>query len=317
LVIAIVAAAALAAPATSTAATVINGDFETGNLDGWQRLDQPSEEPSNTWYAYSGTTPPGPSELEVVAPPSGKFAAITSQGGPGLHILYQDVALEPFYSHQLSLTAYYRCAAPLVTPNPETFSTEGSENQQYRIDVMNPTAPIDSVNPADILATLFATKTDGPEELGPTTITADLTPFAGQTVRLRFAEADNLGFFAASTDNVAIVSTPPSNLITLGKPALKKKNGTAKLPVTVPGAGTLQIADAKVKGKKRVKAKTVQVTAAGTFSLPIKPTNFARKALKKKGKLKLKVAVTFTPTGGSAATQTRKLTLKLAVAPKK
>ena len=39
-------------------------------------------------------------------------------------------------------------------------------------------------------------------------MTADLTPFAGQTVRLRFAEVDGAGFFNASTDAVSITSTP-------------------------------------------------------------------------------------------------------------
>ena len=310
LALAIVAAAVLAAPAGATAATVVNGDFETGTLDGWQLFS--SADPEDKWYVYSGTNPPGPTEIETVAPPpSGNFAAVSSQGGPGTHILYQDIALEPFYSHQLSLVAYYRSAAPPVTPNPETLDTGGSANQQYRIDVINPAAPIETVNPADILATVFATKTGDPQELAPTTFTADLTPFAGQTVRLRFAEADNQLYFAASTDNVSILSTPPSNVVVVGKPALNKKKGTAKLPVTVPGPGVLTIADVK-KTKKRIKAKTLTATAAGTLKLPVKPTSSARKTLKEKGKLKLKVAVTFTPTGGLAATVKRKLTLKLA-----
>ncbi len=306
----------LAAPVGAGAATVLNGDFETGNLTGWQVSNIPPEpENSGSWFAYTGTTSPFEGEFAppVPPPPAGKYAAITAQGGPGTHILYQDVALEPFYTHQLSLLVYYRSEAPLATPSPETLEAGGlpSENQQYRIDVMKPTAPITSVNPSDILATAFATSTGSPQELGPTTYTVNLTAFAGQTVRLRFAEVDNLGFFAAGTDNVAIASTPPSNAFTFGKPALDKKKGTAKLPVTVPGAGTLTIADVK-KTKKRIKAKTLQATAAGTVNLPVAPTKSARKTLKAKGKLKLKVAVTFTPTGGLAATQTRKLTLKLA-----
>jgi hypothetical protein len=310
---AIVAVTVLAIPAAASAATVVNGDFETGTLAGWQLFNRSNgggSDPQDTWYAYSGTTPPGPTEIESVAPPpAGNFAAVTSQSGAGLHILYQDVALEPYWAHQLSLIAYYRSAAALITP--ETLATEAAENQQYRIDVINPAAPIDTVNPADILAKVFATKTGDPEELAPTTFTADLTPFAGQTVRLRFAEADNRFYFAASTDNVSILSTPPSNVVALGKPALNKKKGTAKLPVTVPGPGTLTIADVKTT-KNRVKAKTLTATAAGTLNLPVKPTSSARKTLKEKGKLKLKVAVTFTPTGGFAAAVTRKLTLKLA-----
>ncbi|HKF82980.1 MAG TPA: hypothetical protein VKB23_08480 [Solirubrobacterales bacterium] len=308
---AIAATVALVAPASSSAATVVNGEFETGNLDGWtvfNRSGGPSTEDS--WYAYTGIVPPGPSELNVTPPPNGNYAAVTSQGGEGLHILYQDVPLEPYYTHQLVLMAYYRSDAPLTTPSPDGFGFEGDANQQYRIDVMNPAAPPDSVNPADVLASVFATKTGDSQELKPTLLTADLTPFAGQTVRLRFAEVDNRGYLAASADVVTIQSSAPSNLIALGKPSLNKKKGTARLPVSVPGPGTLVIADVK-NSKRRIKAKTLTAIAAGTLKLPIKTTKSARKTLAEKGKLKLKVAVAFTPTGGFAASVTRQLTLKL------
>jgi len=313
LVTVVAAAASFVAPAGASAAMVVNGDFETGTLSGWQVFNVPSEpESTGNWYAYSGTAAPSPSELPISAPPSGVYGAITAQGGEGTHILYQDVALEPYYGHQLSLFAYYHSAAPLVTPSPNTLSSEvPAPNQQYRIDVMKPTAALTSLEPSDILATVFATKTGDPEELAPTKLTVDLTPFAGQTVRLRFAEVDNQFYFAAAADAVAIASTPPSNAFTLGKPVLNRKKGTAQLPVTVPGAGTLKISDVK-KTKRRVKTKTVQASAAGTLNLPVKPTKLGRKILAAKGKLKVKVAVTFTPTGGFAATQTKKLTLRLA-----
>jgi hypothetical protein len=306
-----VASVSLLAAAGASAATVVNGDFETGNLSGWQQSNFPPEG-KGAWFAYTGTAPPLEEGIEVPPPPAGQFAAITSQTGPGTHILYQDVALEPFYAHQLSLTVYYRSAAPLATPSPETLDFESPEaNQQYRIDVMKPTAPLESVNPNDILATVFATKTGDPQELGPTQIAADLTPFAGQTVRLRFVEVDNEFFFAAGVDSVAIQSTPPSNAFSFGKPKLNKRKGTARLPVNLPGSGSVKIADVK-KTKKRIKAKTLAAGAAGTLKLPVIPTKNARKALKAKHKLRVKVKVTFTPTGGLAGTKTRTLVLKLA-----
>jgi hypothetical protein len=308
-------AALLLAPPGAGAATVANGDFETGILDGWQVVNEPSEPmPSGSWYAYSGSTVPGEGGT-VPPPPSGTYAAITNQSGPGTHILYQDVALEPYYSHQLSLVAYYRIpefgTAPTI-PDPNSLHTTefGPVNQQYRIDVIKPTADLYSLEPSDILAAVFATKSGDPKELGPNTYTADLSAFAGQTVRLRYAEVDNAGNFFAGTDSVAIASIPPSNAIILGKPVFNRKKGTAKLPVTVPGPGTLTIVDVKLTGK-RIKGKTVQVAAAGTVNLPVKPTRPARNALLKRSKQKLKVAVSFTPTGGFIASTTRKLTLKL------
>ncbi|MGN6255817.1 MAG: hypothetical protein ACTHO8_12675 [Solirubrobacterales bacterium] len=188
----------LVAPASAGAATVLNGDFETGNLSGWQVLNNPSGAgQTGSWFAYSGTSSPL-SLSTVPPPPAGNYAAITDQEFVGTHILYQDVALEPNWTHELSMTVYYVSKSPLVTPMPDTLSSGGGEggpppNQQYRIDVMKPTASPESVNPEDILATVFATSTGSPQQLVPTQYTVNLTPFAGQTVRLRLAEVDNEG----------------------------------------------------------------------------------------------------------------------------
>ncbi|HVQ59018.1 MAG TPA: hypothetical protein VMS60_08945 [Solirubrobacterales bacterium] len=319
-----IAALALLAPAGATGATVVNGSFETGTLAGWQVVNS-SE--SGNWFAYSGTTPPI-GEGPVPAPPVGVFAAISAQDGPGTHVLYQDVALEPGFKHQLSMFVYYKSAANLVTPSPNTLSSGfPPPNQQYRVDVMKPTAPLESVAPGDILATVFATQTGGPLEMAPTVLTTDLTPFAGQTVRLRLVEVDNQLFLWGGADGIAIQSTPPppSNVAVVGKAVLNKKNGTAKLPVTLPGAGVLSAVDANFvtvagisakKKKRMVKSATVTATAPGILNVPLKPTGPGRKVLNEKGKLKIRVALTFTPTGGTAATQTVKVTLKKKLKPK-
>jgi hypothetical protein len=333
----------LLAPTTSAgAATVVNGDFESGTLNGWRVVNDPAGEQTGDWYAYTGTILPFGSEPTVPPPPAGNFAAITAQEGKGSHILFQDVALEAAYTHQLSLIAYYDSRFnPPETPEPNTLRVEGEldpSNQQYRVDVIKPSASIFSLAPSDVLTTVFATQTGDPEEVGPATYTADLTPFAGQTVRLRFAEVNNQGSLHAGVDNVSIKSTPPSggttppssppqpsppsppatapptvpaNAFAFGRPIVNKKLGTAKLPVALPGPGSVQLLDVK-KTKKEVKAKLVQVSAGGTLQLPIEPTKSGREVLLAEGKLPVKVAVTFTPTGGSAARQTRNLVLKLA-----
>jgi len=312
--------------ASAEAATVVNGDFESGTLNGWQVVNRPPPpEQTGDWYVYTGTKLNLPLEFEpeVPPPPAGTFAAIVSQSAPGTHILYQDVVLEASYTHQLSLTAYYRSKEALETPEPNSLLVPeaefGPSNQQFRIDVVKPSASIISLAPSDILATVFATKKEDPQEMGATAFTADLTPFAGQPVRLRFAELDNRGNLFAGVDSVSITSTAPppplappapSNVFSFGKPALNKKKGTAKLPVTVPGTGTIQLTDVK-KTKKKVKGKTLQAAAADTFQLPVKLTKSGRRSLLATGKLPVRVAVKFTPTGGTAATQTRKLALKL------
>lgn len=301
------------------ATTVVNGDFETGTLSGWTVHDDFGPEPGS-WFAYSGTASPIAIGPPVPAPPQGNFAAITAQEGPGLHILYQDVALEPGYPHVLSLIAYYESQESIVSP--DSFDWESGPNQQYRIDVIKPTAPIETLEPEDILATLLHTETGDPTFLEPKMLSADLTGFGGQTVRLRFAEVDNEGPFNAGVDAVSITGPPPppvltpapatpSNAFTFGKLKLNKKKGTATLKVKVPGAGKLVAVDAKKKAPKRVKKATATSAAAETVTLVLKPTKSGKATLTDKGKLKFKISATFTPTGGTAATQTLGGTLKL------
>lgn len=94
---------------------------------------------------------------------------------------------------------------------------------------------------------------------------------------------------------VTTMEKPPSNKIKLGKPKLNKKKGTAKLPIDVPGAGKL-----KLTGKSVADAKA-SASRASTVKLPVKPIGKLKKTLKKKGKAKAKVTVTFIPAGGDAA----------------
>lgn len=294
------------------AATVVNGGFETGGLSGWETF----EEGSGEWTTYSGSNP---FELSLSAPPQGSRAAVTVQSEPGLNVLYQDVALGTGADEVLRLYVYYASDEPLATPPSGTLSPGESPNQQYRIDVIDPAADIDSVDPADILAPVFATQTGDPQSMEPKLLSVDLTEFGGETVRLRMAEVDNQGYFNAAVDAVTIgpppppappspapqpaPPAPPSNAFTFGKLKLNKKKGTATLQVNVPGAGTLTAVDAKKKAPKRIKKAKATAAAAGVATLTLKATGAGRKTLNEKGKLKFKALVTFTPTGGTAATQ--------------
>jgi hypothetical protein len=309
----IVVSVAFASPAAASAATVVNGNFETGTLAGWQQFNQTG---SGDWFTYEKE---GAEEEGFFPPPSGTFAAADDQNSPDLDILYQDITLEPGFTHQLALTFYYRSEEPIVVPSPEALALEsGVENQHVRVDVVTPTAPIDSVSPSAILTTLFANKNGDPEVALPTRLTADLSSFAGQTVRLRIANSVTQGVFNTGLDDVSITSSPlpppppPSNAITRGKLSLNKRNGTGKMAINVPGPGTL-IAVGKGK-KKKLKRANLTVTAAGTVKLPLNPNGAGKKLLNSKGKLKTGVDVTFTPTGGTAVTQAYKVTLKKTLA---
>ena len=161
----------LLAPGGALAANVVNGDFETGKLAGWQ-VHRAQE--AGDWFAYGGDPNDPPSIRQdpiavkrgdgpIQAPPQGRYAAVADELNPDTLILSQNIALGAGLSHRLNLLAYYRSYVPIAVPAPDTLSADsealgGQANQQYRIDVMSPAAPLDSVNPSDILAPVFATR---------------------------------------------------------------------------------------------------------------------------------------------------------------
>jgi hypothetical protein len=202
-VVALCVATLLTGPSVSTAATIANGGFETGNFAGWTVVNQSGG--SGDWFVYTGTTSPLNPFFQIAAPPEGTHAAVSDQFAPGSHLLYQDVALEAGFTHTLSLQVYYENRAGVFS-TPPTLDYNVFPNQQYRVDVVRPSAPVASVAPGDVLATVFQTDVAAPSSLAPTPASLDLSGFAGTTVRLRFAEVDNQGNFQASADDVAVTS---------------------------------------------------------------------------------------------------------------
>lgn len=118
-----------------------------------------------------------------------------------------------------------------------------------------------------------------------------------------------------------VPSPSPSNLFSLTKKSISSKSGGATVSVKIPGPGKVElIGTANVPGgkasrayMKKIMVGKVVLTAgkAGTYSLTLKPSAAAKKRLREKGKLRVNLQVTFTPTGGSANTSNSAVTLKL------
>jgi hypothetical protein len=177
-------------------------DFESGTLANW-RVDQSG---AGGWFSYSnGKTPPDPSRsdpnipFDVPDPPQGKFAAVTDTNGPGRRILFRDITLDGRY--RLHLTVFYVSFGTFSTANTSNGNTI-SDEQQYRIDLISASAPVDSIAKEHVLANIFQAQPNDPSRLEPREVTFDLTPWAGQTIRLRFAAADNQGPLRAGVDNI-------------------------------------------------------------------------------------------------------------------
>jgi len=329
---------ALLAPTGAAAATVVNGGFESGSLKGWH-VHQATE--AGNWFAYKGTEAPigGRRGADPVqAPPEGLHAAIADEANPETLILYQDVALEAGQTHRIGLLAYYDSYKPISIPTPDTLSVDDGvlgdqDNQQFRIDVIRPDAPIESIAPADILRTLFVTKLGDPEDMPPTKLSADLSAFAGQTVRLRIAVAAHEEVFNAGVDAVSISSTAggrPGSRGSKGGPILfdfdklraNGGKGTATLRVRVSGPGLLRAIGAPTSRAKArpsetgtlrrpIEPVTVPIAVAKTVTIHLRPTPSARAVLRQKHKLRIKVAVTFMPVAGAPETATVPVAFRL------
>jgi CubicO group peptidase (beta-lactamase class C family) len=101
----------------------------------------------------------------------------------------------------LHATVFYAGSAPLSSPT--TLAHDAPEaNQQFRIDLVSPSAPIDSVARGDVLVNVIRTSPDGPVARGPTLVSVDVSRWAGQTVRLRLAATDNRGPLRVGVDNI-------------------------------------------------------------------------------------------------------------------
>jgi hypothetical protein len=89
--------------------------------------------------------------------------------------------------------------------------------------------------------------------------------------------------------------TAPSNVFTLGMVTRNLRTGTATLNVNTPGPGTLTLSGAGI-----LAATTTTPSSAGSVKLAIKAVGASKRQLDRLGHVKVKLTITFTPTGGTA-----------------
>jgi hypothetical protein len=102
-------------------------------------------------------------------------------------------------------------ADPLFPPtwaSPSTLLFDTVLNQQARVDIIRTSANVFSVLPADVIVNVFQTQVGNPLVSGYSTrmfnLGFALSGLVGQTVRVRFAETDNLAPFNFGVDNVSL-----------------------------------------------------------------------------------------------------------------
>jgi hypothetical protein len=102
----------------------------------------------------------------------------------------------------------------------------------------------------------------------------------------------------------------PTDTFTVGTVTRNKKKGTAALSLTLPNAGDLTASGKGAKIAAGGAAAISKAVGAGAAQLLVKAKGKQRKTLNSSGKVKLNVAITYTPTGGTPYTQSIKVKLK-------
>jgi hypothetical protein len=92
--------------------------------------------------------------------------------------------------------------------------------------------------------------------------------------------------------------------VQFGKVKRNRGKGTARLPVTVPGVGTL------TAGGKGLKSFQTTVSGSGTVTVPVKPKGAKRRALNANGEAKVNEKITFTAACGTTGESAEKVKLR-------
>ncbi|OUS15641.1 hypothetical protein A9Q88_10170 [Gammaproteobacteria bacterium 50_400_T64] len=188
---------------TANASLITNGDFETGDFTGW-----------NTSQAGGSSllVTANPGDPTLGSSPTNNFYAFAgNQGGPSQNIFWQSFVV-PTALTALTFSFDYAyenfAGAGFVNPTPDTLSHTGVSNQQFRVEILNGTALFDTVDPTDIIFSAIQT---APGSLDPQpwasfsqNVFSAVSPFQGQNLQVRFAQADNQGPFDIGFDNVSL-----------------------------------------------------------------------------------------------------------------
>lgn len=178
-----------------------NGGFESGDFTGWTVADTGN----GSFFVTGDSVLPVSGDI-VPAPVESLYTAVTDQTGATISILYRDVALPAGkrITFRAKIFVVNLDTNYVVAPTSGLRIDQGP-NQQVRVDIVDPGAALTDVG-SGVLMNVFQTLPGDPLTIGPKTISADLTAFAGQTVRLRFAEVDNDFYQHLGVDAVDVTS---------------------------------------------------------------------------------------------------------------
>lgn len=229
----------------ANAAALVNGSFETGDYTGWTLFESSGAPDFGTWGIASDGQTINPGDLvfdffdQMMIPQSspglphtytatdGNYLALQLQNGPETHRLSQDITVPTCSPGRtiLSWDMEYNNWAGMFDPNGQVLAVH-----------------IRDVNTDAILKTLFKTKQGvHPQSIPMTAFSANISAFAGMTVRLDIEMQVYYYYFDAAFDNfnigcadlaggVALTATKNENQVSLKLTTTSEMN-TAKFQI--------------------------------------------------------------------------------------
>jgi hypothetical protein len=206
-------------PAFAALQLLNNGDFETGTFADWTVTNQAGG--SGSFFIDTpGTTTPlsGLSTSAAGGGAHGSWYAVSDQTGPGTHALTQSFTVAPGSGAEiLSFDMFVNNSdgGPFCAPG---LTYTGGTVECGRVDILTGAATAFDTG-AGVLGNFYLGSDAGGNPHPFTHYTFDITSLvgAGGTFQVRFAEADNQGFFNLGVDNVSITAVPePATLALLG-----------------------------------------------------------------------------------------------------
>ena len=197
-----------------------NGGVGSSTVTDWTIFDVPGSiggttSTFGTMVVYTGTAAPISAGV-IDAPTEGSFAVVGDSTGPSSSLIYQDIVVPAGATGDIQCDVYINNQAADFVVGPD-LDWEANPNQHARLDLLDPAAAPDDTG-AGVLETIFITNPGDPLVQSYQTVITDLSPYAGQTVRLRWAKVDNQFFFQGAVDNCSAVVTVVNSA--LGIPAL-------------------------------------------------------------------------------------------------
>jgi D-alanyl-D-alanine carboxypeptidase len=146
-----------------------------------------------------------------------------------------------------------------------------ADSLQYRIDLVDPSAPLDSVADDDVLVNVFRTDESDPATLGPTEVSVDVSDLAGQTVRLRLAEVAVLAPLRAGVDDIRFEPLAAGAGIELPDP--QETPNSAEVQTAADAADPVAVADQFIAARNAHDAGTARSLLADFVAAPLMADN--------------------------------------------